>query len=162
MDITQIEPGNKDVINVFINSIKGSKDLYEYDKKTGAFILKKVSEIEFPGAYGFIPKTHHIDANPLDVLVLVSIQVQQGIVLPARPIGIIRLKGNIPDDVLIAVPISDKNFEQINDISQIENLDQLKEFLEAFKESKVEYVFDVEHAKRSIEIAINLYKKEFE
>ncbi len=162
MDISKIEPGNKDVVNVFITCVKGSKDFYEYDKKTETFILKKVLDIPFPGAYGFIPKTHHIDAKVLDTLVLVSSQVQQGVVLPSRPIGIIRLKGNIPDDVLIAVSISDKNFEQIDDISQIENLNNLKEFLEKFKESEVEYVFDAEHAKKSIEIAINLYKKEFE
>jgi len=159
MDISKIEPGNKSVVNVFIECIKGSKDFYEYDEKTSTFILRKVLDIQFPSCYGFVPKTHHIDAKPLDVLVLVSNQIQQGVVLPARPIGIIRLKGNVPDDVLIAVPISDKSFEQINDISQIENLDRLKEFLETFKESKVEYVFDAEHAKKSIETAINLYKK---
>ena len=162
MDISKIEPGGKDSVNVFINCIKGTKDFYEYDKKTETFILKKVLEVPFPGVYGFIPKTHHIDARPLDVLVLISNQIQQGIVLPARPIGVIRLKGDVPDDVLIAVPISDKNFDQINDITQIGNLEQLKSFLEIFKESKVEYVFDAEHAKKSIETAIKLYKKELE
>ncbi|NIM47355.1 MAG: hypothetical protein GTN40_04345 [Candidatus Aenigmarchaeota archaeon] len=159
MDISKIEPGGKNTVNVFIKCIKGTKDFYEYDKKTETFMLKKVLEIPFPGAYGFIPKTHHIDAEPLDVLVLVSNQIQQGVVLPARPVGVIRLKGDVPDDVLIAVPISDKSFEQINDISQIENLEELKRFLESFKESTVEYVFDAEHAKKSIETAINLYKK---
>jgi inorganic pyrophosphatase len=162
MDISKIEPGNKDVVNVFIECVKGTKDFYGYDKKTETFILKRVLEIPFPDGYGFIPKTHHIDAEPLDVLVLISNQLQQGVVLPARPIGVIRLKGNVPDDVLIAVSISDKSFESINDISQVENLDELKRFLEIFKESTVEYVFDAEHAKKSIETSINLYKKEFE
>ncbi len=161
MDVLKIEPGNKDVVNVFIRCAKGSKELYEYDKKTETFVLKKVLEIPFPGAYGFIPRTHHIDAQPLDVIVLVSNKIQQGVVLPARPIGVIRLKGDIPDDVLITVSISDKSFEQTNDISQVENLDELKRFLESFKESTVEYVFDFKHAKKSIETAINLYKKEF-
>lgn len=159
MDVSKIEPGNSDVVNVFIECIKGSKDFYRYDEKTSTFILKRVLENSFPGAYGFIPKTHHIDAKPLDVLVLISDQVQQGIVLPAKPIGVIRLKGNVPDDVLIAVPISDRSFEQINDVSQVKNLDELKKFLETFKESEVEYTFDAEHAKKSIEIAINLFKR---
>ncbi|NIO44232.1 MAG: hypothetical protein GTN36_01595 [Candidatus Aenigmarchaeota archaeon] len=159
MDISKIEPGGTEGVNVFINCIKGTKDFYEYDNKTETFILKKVLEVPFPGGYGFIPKTHHIDARPLDVLVLTSNQIEQGIVVPAKPIGVIRLKGNVPDDVLIAVPISDKSFDQINNITQIENLEQLKNFLEIFKESKVEYVFDVEHAKKSIETAINLYKR---
>lgn len=162
MDISKIEPGNKDVVNVFIECIKGSKDFYEYDKETETFILKKVLDFPFPGAYGLIPKTHHIDAEPLDVLVLISNNIQQGIVLPARPIGVIRMKGNVPDDVLVAVPISDKSFERINDISKINNLEELKKFLESFKGSKVEFVFDNIHARKSIETAINLYKKEFE
>jgi len=162
MDISKIEPGGKDMVNVFIECVKNSKDFYEYDEETETFILRKVLDIAFPGAYGFIPRTHHIDAKLLDVLVLISNQVEQGIVLPARPIGVIRLKGNVPDDVLIAVPISDRSFERINDISKINNLDDIKGFLERFKGLSVEFVFDAEHAKRSVEVAISLYKKEFE
>ena len=161
MDISKIEPGNRETVNVFIECMKNTKDLYEYDVETETFILKKVLDITFPGAYGFIPQTHHVDAKPLDVLVLSSDQVQQGIVLPSRPIGVIRLKGNIPDDVLIAVPISDKSFERINDITKINNLESIKNFLEGFKNLKVEFVFNAEHARRSVDIAINLYKKEF-
>jgi inorganic pyrophosphatase len=162
MDISKIEPGNKDMINVFIGCVKGSKDFYEYDEKSEAFVLRKVLENPFPGSYGHIPKTHHIDGKPLDVLVLINDQTQQGTVLPARPIGVIRLKGTIPDDVLIAVSISDKTFESLNNITELQNLEELKKFLENFKESVVEYVFEADHAKRSIETAINLYKKEFE
>jgi len=162
MDTTKIEPGDGDVVNVFITCVKGSKDFYEYDKKTDNFILKRVLNISFPGVYGFISKTHHIDAEPLDTLVLTSDQIQQGIVLPARPIGIIRMKSNVPDDVLIAVPISDRSFEGVNDATKISNLEEIKKFLEAFKGLKVEYVFDSEHAKKSVGVAINLYKKEFE
>jgi len=161
MDISKIEPGNKDVVNVFIECVKNSKDFYEYDPKTETFILRKVLDITFPGVYGFIPNTHHIDAEPLDVLVLVSNDIQQGIVLPARPIGVIRLKGNVPDDVLIAVPISDKTFNRINDITKLSNIEDIKKFLERFKGLRVEYVFDAKHAKRSIDVAIELYKKEF-
>ena len=162
MDITKIESGDRNIVNVFIECMKGSKDFCEYDSDADTFMMRKILNIPFPGAYGFIPRTHHIDAEPLDVLVLVSNGVQEGVVLPAKPIGVIRLKGNIPDDVLIAVPASDKNFEKINDISQINNLEDIKKFLEDFKGSKVEFVFDSEHAKRSVETAINLYKKEFE
>jgi inorganic pyrophosphatase len=162
MDISKIEPGNRDVVNVFITCVKDSKDFYEYDKKTDNFILKRVLNISFPGVYGFIPKTHHIDAEPLDTLVLTSDQIQQGIVLPARPIGVVRLKANVPDDVLIAVPISDRSFEGVNDVTKINNLEEIKKFLEAFKGLGVESVFDSEHAKKSVEVAINLYKKEFE
>ena len=162
MDITKIEPGDGDVVNVFITCVKGSKDFYEYDNKTDTFILKRVLNILFPGAYGFVPKTHHIDAEPLDVLVLISNQVQQGVVLPARPIGIIRMMGKVPDDILVAVPISDQSLGRINDLSRLSDLEEIKGFLETFKGLKVEFVFDAGHAKRTIENAISLYKKEFE
>lgn len=162
MDISKIEPGSRDVVNVFITCIKGSKDFYEYDDETDNFVLKKVLNASFPGVYGFIPRTHHIDAEPLDTLILISDQIQQGIVLPARPIGVIRLRSDVPDDILVAVPISDDAFKNVNDVSKISNLDEIKKFLEAFKGLKVEDVFGSEHAKRSIETAINLYKREFE
>ena len=162
MDISKIEPGNKDVVNIFITCTKGSKDFYEYDKKTDNFILRKVLNISFPGVYGFVPKTHHIDAEPLDALVLISDTIQQGIVLPARPIGVIRLRSSVPDDILIAVPISDNNFEKTSDVTKVNELEELKKFLEEFKELKVESVLDSEHAKKSVENAIKLYKREFE
>ena len=162
MDISKTEPGDKDSVNVFIECVKDSKDFYEYDSETDTFTLRRVLDLPFPGVYGFVPKTHHIDAEPLDVLVLISNNIQQSVVLPARPVGVIRIKGNVPDDILIAVPIVDKSFEGIDDISKINNLEEIKRFLETFKGSHVEFVFDVNHAKKSIEAAINLYKKEFE
>ena len=163
MDISKIGPGDEDKTNVFIECVKGSKSFYKYDNKSGLFTLKKMLKIAFPGSYGFIPRTHHIDAKPLDVLILTSESLQQGIIIKARPIGLIRLRAEIPDDVLIAVSIADKEFENTIDLSNIseETLDNLKEFLEEFKGLKIENVFNAEHAKKSIRHAIELYKKEF-
>ena len=70
MDISKQEPGTKDLVNVFIESEKGSKSYYKYNDGTGLFKLKKVLKLPFTGSFGFIPKTHHIDADPLDVIVL--------------------------------------------------------------------------------------------
>ena len=161
MDISTIEAGNKDVVNVVIESVKGSKSFYKYDDKSGLFNLKKILEDTFPGSYGFIPKTHHVDAKFLDVLILASDSIQQGIVAQAKPIGLIRLRAQIPDDVLIAVSVADKKFENINDLSNLnkETLDNLKGFLEKFKELKIENVFDSEHAKNAVRRAIELYKE---
>jgi len=163
MDISKIEPGNEDKVNVFVETVKGSKSFYKFDSKSGLFILKKFLKIPFPESYGFIPKTHHIDAKPLDVLILTSESLQQGTVVQARPIGLIRLRAEIPDDVLIAVSVEDKEFENTIDLSNIdkETLDNLKEFLEQFKGLEIENVLNAEHSKKSIRHAIELYKKEF-
>ena len=58
MDISKLEPGYANKINVFIECLKDSKDFCEYDKKTEGFILKKVLKYPFPGCYGFVPRTH--------------------------------------------------------------------------------------------------------
>jgi inorganic pyrophosphatase len=160
MNFSKATPGSPEVVNVFIECVKGLKDCYEYDQNTDNFILKGVLDISFPGAYGFVPKTHNTDSRPLDVLVLTTGDAKQGVIWPSRPIGLVRIKGQIQhDDVLIAVPISDPKYDKIRDISQIGNLDEIKAFLESFKKSKVEFVFDANHARKSVEVSIKLYKR---
>ena len=63
----------------------------------------------------------------------------------------------------MAVPIADSEFEDLIDLSEVnENImKELKEFLEQFKDMKVEDVFDSEHAKKAIRRSIELYQKEF-
>ena len=164
MDISKLEPGNKERLNVFIKSPKGTKDVYDYNEEAEIFVLKKTLNTKFPGNYGVVPKTHHVDGEALEVLILTDRPLQQGTVLEVRPIGIIRLKGEIPDDVLIAIPVEDKKYGKIENLNQLNEamIENLKEFLEEFKNSKVEYTFDSERAKRAIEHSIKLYKREFE
>jgi len=164
MDINKLEPGLPNKINVLITSEKDSRDYCELDEKSETFILKKVLSKPFPGFYGFIPRTHHIDAEPLDVLVLTSEPIKQGIVIQARPIGLIRLRGNVPDDVLIAVLLADKNFENTQNLLSLEKeeIESLKDFLEELKGKEVEGIFEASHARKSVEHAIELYKREFE
>lgn len=161
MDISKIGPGDKNLVNVFVESVKGSKSYYKYNKKTGIFTLKKIIGIPFPGSYGFIPRTHHIDARPLDVFVMSSDSIQKGTVLQARPVGLIRLRSEIPDDVLIVVPVADKELDNIVDLSNMskETVDNLKIFLEQFKELEVENVYDSDRAKKAVGRAIELYKR---
>jgi len=164
MNISKIEPGDARRINVFVECVKGSKDFCEYDNKSGAFVLKKVLDSPFPGCYGFIPRTHHIDAEPLDVLVLINESLEQGIIIQARPIGIVRLKNKLIDDILIAVSAMDKEFEKVNDLLKLEDktIKEIEGFLVEFKNMEVEDIFGVDHARRSVEHAIELYKREFE
>ncbi|MFH1473859.1 MAG: inorganic diphosphatase [Candidatus Aenigmatarchaeota archaeon] len=161
MDISKVEPGDKYMVNVFVESTKGSTNYYKYNKKMGLFTLNKILESPFPGCYGFIPRTHHIDAKPLDVLLLTSGQIQKGTVVPSKPIGLIRLRAEIPDDILVAVPLADKEFDNVTDLSTInkETLDNFKMFLEQFKQLKVENIYDSERAKKAVRRAIELYKR---
>jgi len=164
MEINKLNPGSSDKINVFITSEKGSRSYCEFDEKSGTFILKKVLSQPFPGSYGFIPKTHHIDAEPLDALVLTIEHLEQGIVVQARPIGLIRLKGTIPDDILITVLINDRMFEKAQDLLTLneEELEELKNFLEELKGKEFQNFFGPSHAKKSFEHALELYQRAFE
>jgi len=163
MDISNLESGDKEKLNVFLKSLKGSKDFYDYDEKAEIFVLKRTLSVSFPANYGIVPKTHHIDAEPIEVLVLTDRELQQGTVLQVRPIGLIRLRGKIPDDILIAIRVEDKKYERIKNLSDIQNalIERLKEFLEEFKNAKFERVFDSDRAKKAVEHSIKLYKKEF-
>jgi inorganic pyrophosphatase len=160
MEINKLEPGSPNRFNVLITCEKDSRDYCELDEKSEAFILRKVLSAPFPGFYGFIPRTHHIDAEPLDVLILTSEPIKQGIVVQAKPIGLIRLRGKIPDDILVAVLSS----EEAKDLLRLEReeIQKLKNFFEEFKGKEVEGIFGTEHALKSIEKAIELYRREFE
>lgn len=159
MDISKIDPGFPNKVNILITSEKGSKDYCVFDEKSEMFILKKVLSEPFPGFYGFVPRTHHVDGEPLDVLVLTSESFKQGIVIQARPIGLIRLRGNIPDDILITM--LDTETRDLLSLNK-EEIESLKNFLEEFKGKEVENVFGVEHARKAVERSIELYKREFE
>jgi inorganic pyrophosphatase len=164
MDVSKIEPGDEKEANVFIVSEKGSKNFYEYDKQKELFVLKKILKSPFPGCYGYIPKTHHNDANLLDVIIVSSEPMEKGIVTKCRPIGLIRFRAEIPDDVLIAISIADNELKNVKNLSELD--DQIKNnintFLEEFKELKIENIFDSERAKKAINHAIELYKREFD
>ena len=160
MKINKMEQGSPNKKNVLITSEKGSRDFCEFNEDSDAFVLKKVLSNSFPAYYGFIPKTHHIDAEPLDVLVLTNEPLRQGIVVQARPIGLIRLRGKIPDDILIAVLLTEQPKDLLN--LEREEIEKLKNFLEELKEKEVEDVFGTSHAMKSVEKAIELYRREFE
>lgn len=161
MDISRVEPGNSDVVNVFIECEKDSKSFYKYDTRTGMFNLKKVLKLPFTGSFGFVPKTHHVDGEPLDVLILASESIEQGIVVEARPIGLVRLKAEIPDEILVAVFTADSGFEKVKNLSDVgeDVIKSLKAFLEEFKGMKVENIFDSDQAKKAVRRSIELYQR---
>src|SRR5882724_3467309 len=95
---------------VIIEISKGSKCKYELDKATGLLILDRVlySAVHYPANYGFIPRTHADDGDPLDILVLMQEPVEPLSILRARPLGGLKMvddKGG--DDKIVAVCIDD-------------------------------------------------------
>jgi inorganic pyrophosphatase len=89
---------------------RGSRLKYEIDKPTGLLRLDRVlySAVHYPANYGFIPRTHADDGDPLDILVLMQEPVEPLTIVRARPLGGLRMvdeKGG--DDKIIGVCVDD-------------------------------------------------------
>ncbi len=89
---------------------RGSRLKYEVDKPTGLLRLDRVlySAVHYPANYGFIPRTHADDGDPLDILVLMQEPVEPLTIMRARPLGGLRMVDDMGgDDKIIAVCIDD-------------------------------------------------------
>jgi inorganic pyrophosphatase len=99
-----------DVLAV-IETPKGSRNKYGYNKQLGAFELRKVLPrgMLFPYDFGFIPSTRGEDGDPLDLLLLLDDPAPMACVIRVRVVGAImaeqREKGDhwIRNDRLIGV-----------------------------------------------------------
>jgi Inorganic pyrophosphatase len=156
----------------FVKSIieipKGSKGKYEMDKETGLLRLDRVlfSSVHYPANYGFIPQTYCDDHDPLDILVICSIDVYPMCIVEAKVIGAMEMvDGDERDDKIIAVAANDMSVNYINDLSELppHTLVELKRFFEDYKmlEHKnviVEQFMDREKAHEIILESMRLYQ----
>ncbi len=146
-------------IFVFVQISKGSKNFYNYDDESGTLVMSKTLQEPFPGNYGVVPNTHHDDAEPLDAIILTEEPIEPGTIIKVKPIGVIRLKGQVNDDIIISVP-ADKDMKDVSELS-MKQLNEITGFFENFKNLKTQKVFDSVHAKKVVEHAIKRYDKEF-
>lgn len=164
-----IDPGTKDEMNVVIEIPKGSKNKYEIDKKTGIIKLDRVmhSAQDYPFDYGFVPQTLWDDGDALDVVLLTTYPLAPGILVEARPIGIMHMvDGGEADEKVIAVPAGDPRFSHMSDIADA-NQHVLKEIAHFFatykqiqnKEVKVGSFEGREAAEAAFERARKLYSE---
>ena len=79
------------LVNVVIDTPRGSRCKYKYGEKEGLFRLKKLLPLgaSFPYDFGFVPGTRGEDGDPLDMLVLLDEPVAIGCVVPVRLVGVI-------------------------------------------------------------------------
>jgi inorganic pyrophosphatase len=168
-----IVPGKKvpEEITVIIEINKGSKNKYELDKVTGLIMLDRVMKTaqDYPFDYGFVPQTHWHDGDPLDVVLLTTYPLFPGVLVTARPVGVMdMIDGGESDAKIIAVPVKDLRFDSIKDLSDVNEhtIKEIKHFFETYKtiEDKsvtIDSIRDAKAAKEVILESIELYKKEF-
>jgi inorganic pyrophosphatase len=123
---------------VVIEVPQGSKNKYEIDKETGLLRLDRVlfSAVHYPANYGFIPRTHCEDGDPLDVLVLGQEPVHPLTIVTARAIGVMHMhdeKGG--DDKIVAISVYDPAVSDYTDQTQLppHMLREIQRFFEDYK-----------------------------
>src|SRR5690606_12006347 len=133
-----IPAGSADLMNVIIEIPKFSKNKYEIDKETGIIALDRVmhSAQDYPFDYGFVPQTLFDDGDALDVVLLTTYPLAPGILVKARPVAIMEMvDGGDRDDKVVAVPVDDPRFNDINDLGDLNKhfIKEATHFFETYK-----------------------------
>jgi len=158
-----------DIINVLIETPKGSRNKYELNKELNVYKLDRVlyTSVQYPGDYGHIPNTLWYDGDPIDVIVKVREPSFPGCLIEARIIGFLNMQDGDEDDAKIfAVPKNDPYYERIQNISdvspaflkEVEHFFQVYKQLEPKKEVKVKGWENKEQAIKAVRKSISMYK----
>ncbi|MGK9476767.1 inorganic diphosphatase [Melioribacter sp. OK-6-Me] len=168
-----VEYGNEApaIVNAIIEIPQGSKAKYELDKKSGLLKLDRVlfSAVYYPANYGFLPQTLSDDGDPLDILVLSSIDVDPMCIIESKVIGMMRMVDEDEiDDKIIAVANNDIAFNHITDMKHLppHTTIQLKRFFEDYKKLEhkhvvVEKFYGKSEAYKIIKQSIKKYQEVF-
>jgi inorganic pyrophosphatase len=159
------------IVNAIIEIPQGSRAKYEIDKASGLLKMDRViySSFYYPTNYGFIPRTYGDDKDPLDILVLSSINVQPLTIIEAKVIGVMQMidQGDA-DDKIIAVANNDMSVAHLNNIEEMPKhfFKELRQFFEDYKkleekEVRVDAFGDKAMALRIIEAAMESYRNNF-
>jgi len=126
-------------LDVTIEIPKGQKNKYQIDHDTGRVYLDRYlyTSMGYPADYGFIEDSLGEDGDPLDALVLLPEPVFPGVIVPARPVGMLRMADEAGgDDKVLCVPASDPRWDHIADIADVPSfeLDAIEHFFVHYKD----------------------------
>ncbi|MFN8012344.1 MAG: inorganic diphosphatase [Holophagaceae bacterium] len=124
MALHKLGPGSQapEIVNAVVEIPTGSRIKYEIDHESGLVHVDRVlySPFHYPAEYGFIPNTLAPDGDPCDVLVLINGTTYPGVVIHARPIGLLRMhddKGQ--DDKVLCVAHNDPTYDHVESLEDL-------------------------------------------
>lgn len=137
-DPASIAPYCDDVLQVVIETPRGSRNKYAFDHDRHVIVLKKLlpAGMSFPYDFGFVPSTLADDGDQIDVLVLMDEPAFPGCVVEARLIGVIEGEDELQggntqrNDRLLAVAAVSQNFSNVQTIDDLPQ--QLVKAIEQF------------------------------
>ena len=111
-----------EAVNLIIEIKKGERNKYELDKKSGMLMLDRVNVtmLGYPTDYGYVPNTLCEDGDPLDGLLVIDESVPHGVVVPARPIGVLNMVDDGEgDEKVIFVAKDDVTKSHIKEVADL-------------------------------------------
>jgi len=133
------------LVNVVVETPRGSRNKFKYDEKLGRFRLNSVlpAGAAFPYDFGFIPRSKADDGDPIDVLLLMDEPAFAGCVVPARLIGVIEAEQTengktLRNDRLVAVAADAHDYRDLRTIGDINQnlLKELEHFFISYNNAK--------------------------
>jgi inorganic pyrophosphatase len=141
MKLEKIKTFEGNLLQVVVETPKGSAYKYDYDPEQEIFCLNKIMPLglSFPFDFGFIPHTKGEDGDPIDVLVMMELPASQGVLVQCRIIGILeaiqieRDGHRCRNDRVIAVWNLSSQFKAIERVEDL-NPELLREMESFFKQ----------------------------
>jgi len=137
--LAPFDPDDKSLLQVIIETPRGSRNKFAYDPRQNVFEVKAVlpSGMTFPYEFGFVPSTKADDGDPIDVLVLMDEPATPGCLAKCRLVGAIegeqidKQKGKkVRNDRLLGIERSNHEFADVKDIKDLDKklLEELEKF----------------------------------
>lgn len=133
------------LMDIIIETPKGSRQKYAYDKEARLFRLKKVLApgLVFPYDFGFIPGTKGEDGDPLDILVISEYHGFPGCIMDVRIAGCLQAmqtvgKKTYRNDRFIGILEQSTVFESIMTLEDlpVSLMDSIKLFFSTYLQAE--------------------------
>lgn len=175
MSIADIPAGKvPDEMNVIIEIPANASPIkYEVDKDTSTVWVDRFmsTPMFYPANYGFVNQTLGLDGDPVDVLVITPYPLQAGVVIRARPVGVLKMTDDGGEDAkILAVPVDKltpmyRHIQDLNDVPELLKA-QIQHFFERYKDlepgkwARIDGWEGVESAKQELTSGVARYQAE--